>query len=68
MSLGNTEGITDGGQFVELTQRGGEPIADVGPEPGDAQSLPRADGGKDAWLFLMGGFMIESLVWGMSIL
>ncbi len=27
-------------------------------------SLPRADGGKDAWLFLAAGFMIESLVWG----
>ena len=27
-------------------------------------SLPRADGGKDAWLFLAGCFMIEALVWG----
>lgn len=26
--------------------------------------IPRADGGKDAWLFLLGCFMIESLVWG----
>lgn len=27
-------------------------------------NLPRADGGKDAWLFLCGCFMIEALVWG----
>lgn len=27
-------------------------------------SLPRADGGKDAWLFLAAGFVIEALVWG----
>lgn len=30
-------------------------------------SLPQADGGKDAWLFLMAGFMIEALVWGQSV-
>lgn len=29
-------------------------------------SLPRADGGKDAWLFLAGCFTIEALVWGKS--
>ena len=28
-------------------------------------SLPRADSGKDAWLFLAGAFAIEALVWGM---
>ena len=27
-------------------------------------SLPPADGGKDAWLFLAGCFMVEALVWG----
>lgn len=27
-------------------------------------SLPRADSGKDAWLFLAAGFVIEALVWG----
>ena len=27
-------------------------------------SLPRVDGGKDAWLFLAGCFCIEALVWG----
>lgn len=27
-------------------------------------SLPRADGGKDAWLFLAACFVVEALVWG----
>ncbi len=27
-------------------------------------SLPRVDGGKDAWLFLAGCFTVEALVWG----
>ncbi|KAL9586794.1 MAG: hypothetical protein Q9212_000680 [Teloschistes hypoglaucus] len=26
--------------------------------------VPRPDGGKDAWLFLAGGFSVEALVWG----
>lgn len=29
------------------------------------RQLPRADGGKDAWLFLAACFMIEGLIWGM---
>lgn len=27
-------------------------------------NLPKADGGKEAWLFLCGCFTIEALVWG----
>jgi len=27
-------------------------------------SLPKADGGKDAWWFLAGCFLIEALTWG----
>ncbi len=27
-------------------------------------SLPQADGGKDAWLLLAAGFVVEALVWG----
>lgn len=30
-------------------------------------SLPKADGGKDAWLFLAGCFCIEALTWGECI-
>lgn len=26
--------------------------------------LPPVDGGKDAWLFLAAGFVMEALVWG----
>lgn len=27
-------------------------------------TLPEADRGKDAWLFLAGCFMVEALIWG----
>lgn len=30
-------------------------------------SLRRADGGKDAWLFLAGCFTLEALIWGTSL-
>lgn len=30
-------------------------------------SLPKADGGKDAWLFLTGCFFVEALTWGECI-
>lgn len=33
----------------------------------ELQSLPRVDGGKDAWLFLTGCFLLEALVWGSSL-
>ena len=28
------------------------------------RSFPPADTGKDAWLFLAAGFMVEALTWG----
>ena len=41
------------------------------PHPYEVQmdhvSLPKADGGKDAWLFLAGCFCIEALTWGECI-
>ena len=33
-------------------------------EPHREFSLPQADRGKDAWLFLAGCFMVEALIWG----
>ncbi len=27
-------------------------------------SLPQADGGKEAWMFLAAGFIVEALIWG----
>ena len=35
-----------------------------GDEDSHARTLPRADGGKDAWLVLAGCFVLEALVWG----
>ena len=29
----------------------------------EARALPRADGGRDAWLALGGCFVLEALVW-----
>jgi hypothetical protein len=37
--------------------------ADVNHER-EQVNLPRADGGREAWLFLAGCFIIEALVWG----
>ena len=37
---------------------------DNGFNPNQEFSLPRADGGRQAWLFLAGCFAIEALVWG----
>lgn len=31
---------------------------------GQEFSLPRADGGKDAWLYLVSCFFVEALIWG----
>ena len=33
-------------------------------ERSQAFSLPEADGGKEAWLFLAGCFTVEAMVWG----
>lgn len=37
------------------------------PEGHQEFSLPPADGGKDAWLFLAACFMLEALVWGKCV-
>ncbi|KAF4628960.1 hypothetical protein G7Y89_g9186 [Cudoniella acicularis] len=34
-----------------------------GDEENEVANLPRADGGRDAWLFLAGCFVFEALVW-----
>ena len=48
----------DLGGLQQLTAAG----ADIEPE--DTPSIPPADGGKAAWLFLAGSFCIEMLLWG----
>lgn len=43
------------------------PSLEQRPDPTPPQqefSLPPADGGKDAWLFLAASFVVEALVWG----
>jgi len=37
---------------------------DVDCEDLQTRPLPRADGGKEAWLVLSGCFVLEVLVWG----
>lgn len=37
------------------------------PEDSSSTSIPPADGGKGAWMFLAGCFIFEALVWGKSI-
>jgi hypothetical protein len=37
---------------------------EVGEDGVEGRELPRADGGKDAWLVLVGCFTLEALVWG----
>ena len=45
-----------------------EEALDVGAQPVDGahefDSLPPADGGKQAWLFLTACFLVEALIWG----
>jgi len=48
------------GPVREPQQPGEEQIGRQRPE----FSLPQADGGKDAWLFLAACFTVEALVWG----
>ena len=45
----------------ELAHLESEVWREVGHE---LQTLPRVDGGKQAWLFLSACFMLEALVWG----
>jgi hypothetical protein len=50
-------------QSVELHQRDQETEqAYTGQRP--EFSLPQADGGKEAWFFLVAAFFVEALVWG----
>jgi hypothetical protein len=41
-----------------LGSQGGDTVAEA------SLKLPKVDGGKDAWLFLVGCFVFEALVWG----
>lgn len=49
---------------VDIGDEGLEPHREDPSGSRNAFSLPPADGGRDAWLFLAGSFMIEGMVWG----
>lgn len=54
--------VTRSRDVEDVWQTGENMQADVGER--EQVNLPRADGGKEAWLFLCGCFTIEALVWG----
>ena len=39
-------------------------IGEGGPEPDSIDALPPVDGGRAAWLFMTGCFIIELVLWG----
>lgn len=53
-------------ESIQLSHRTHSFIAFNTPEEEEGQqfTLPPADGGKDAWLFLAAAFILEALVWG----
>lgn len=65
-SVHASETPVDGGSNIELTATNPEVQENIDAEStGLAEfSLPPADHGKDAWLFLAGCFIVEVLVWG----
>lgn len=40
---------------------------DIDTDPQNVSELKPADRGRDAWMFLVSGFVIEALVWGKFI-
>jgi hypothetical protein len=58
------EGQTSIGHNESLNDR--ESLSNQGTSDGHAIApLPPQDRGRDAWLFLVAAFMIETLVWGL---
>lgn len=49
---------------IELLEHG--PEGSFEPNLDREFSLPPVDGGKDAWLCLLGGFFLEVAAWGMA--
>jgi hypothetical protein len=55
--------LSDVAAQQDSSQVGGSPDRQESQERTEF-SLPQADGGKDAWLFLAACFVVEALVWG----
>ncbi|CAG8207252.1 unnamed protein product [Penicillium salamii] len=51
-------------QYITANQNHEPHFADDGPAGARGFSLPPVDTGKDAWLLLMGAFVLEMVVWG----
>ena len=59
---GQTSGYQESGQSSVYSR-----ASTVGEQQTEQIALPRPDGGRKAWAFLAGGFMIEALIWGKVI-
>jgi hypothetical protein len=57
LQTSQSNGLAD--SAFDLDASNFEPADDV-----DLAYLPRADGGKDAWLFLAACFVLEMMIWG----
>lgn len=51
-------------QHIIANQNHEPNLTDDGPAGAREFSLPPVDTGKDAWLLLMGAFVLEIVVWG----
>jgi hypothetical protein len=47
-----------------LDEESADPVQVANQQPRPEFSLPQADGGRDAWLFLGACFIVEALIWG----
>lgn len=63
LALSNFGRAFASGYAEDGLQRAQSRLPHHGPE-NERVSLPKADGGRKAWLFLAGCFFIEALTWG----
>lgn len=67
LALSNIGMVSASGYEEDGLQRAQSRHSQVHGQEFENASLPKADGGKDAWLFLAGCFCIEALTWGKCI-
>lgn len=61
-----SQGVNLNQLFIDQENPGDNPqiAAEANPSIHQDCLVPRADGGKEAWLFLAACFVVEALVWG----
>lgn len=64
LALSNLGIVSASGYEEDGLQRAHSRHSQVHGQEFENASLPKADGGKHAWLFLAGCFCIEALTWG----